>query len=47
VKKRDLIYHKLGQFYFKTCLYPWLIIGLLVLKWSLKIYIEYLIMLTI
>jgi len=28
VKKRNLIYHRLGQYYFKTCEYPWLIIGL-------------------
>jgi len=36
VKKRDLIYHRLGQFYFKTCLYPWLITRYFRLKMEYK-----------
>jgi len=36
VKKRDLIYHRLGQLCFQTCLYPWLITGLFSLKMEFK-----------
>jgi len=37
MKKRDLIYHRLGQFYFKICLYPWLAAGHFSLKMEFKI----------